>query len=190
VNGYQLNSHIALGGGIGYSHTYYPLWSTRSPEITYGPPTLKKIKSETIINVDQLDLFAEMRLFTGRKGLFYILFDAGYSVLLSQSYHVLTYAEQMEWLTKNPNAYGDTLVKVNYTDRFFLSPGAGCRIKLAGKLSLNIALQLYVSIYRTKQSIYPAGAYDYADYPTYTKASLYPLLTVGIGYFSKKKNIK
>jgi hypothetical protein len=185
VNGYQFSRRIALGGGVGYSRTYIPLWSAREADVSGGILSFKNIKSSTVVNLDELDLFAELKLFFSRKGSAFLLFDIGYSFLLSPKNHLLTLNEKTEWIQQSPNSYMDTLVKTTYSDRFYIAPGIGGRYTLTRNQCLNIAVQLYISGYKTKHTYDPGSAGMYINYQTYQKISLYPVITVGIGFRSE-----
>jgi len=185
VNGYQFSRRIALGGGVGYSRTYIPLWNAREPEISGGILSFKNIKSSTIVNFDELDFFADLKLFFGNNGSVFLLCDIGYSFLLTPKNHVLTLNEKSEWIDQSPNSFRGTLVKTTYSDRFYIAPGIGGRYTLARNLWLNIAVQLYISGYKTKHTYDPGSAGMDFNYQTYYKTSLYPLFTVGIAFRSE-----
>jgi len=178
VNGYQFSRHISLGLGIGYSRTYLPLWNS------WNLLGWKTTKSDYVVNVDQLDLYIENRLFLGRKKSSFLLFDLGYSFFLFPNAHVLTAAEKSEYWSDFPYAWSwsDTLVKIGYNGRIYLAPGFGMRVFIHRNIALNFSLQLYVSGYFITQYYNSQNIYDPYYSENKLKMNLYPLLTIGIGF--------
>jgi hypothetical protein len=176
VNGYQFSRHISLGLGVGYSRTCLPLWN--SWDILGG----KMTKSYYVVNVDQLDLFIENRVFLGRKKSLFLLFDLGYSFILYPGTHILTSSEKSEYRSDFPYTWPDTLGKINYSGRIYLAPGFGMRVFIHRNLALNFSLQLYVSGYLITQHYNSQNIYDPYYSENKLKINLYPLLTIGIGF--------
>ncbi len=173
VNGYQFNRHFALGIGVGFLHTYYPLWSWRSWK------TQEVTKSKYSVGVNEFTVFIEERFFPGHgKSSPVIMFDFGYALALPPYDHVPSPEEQAEWYAEYEY---NTLVKTSYDGGLFFAPGLGIKTNVGKKLSLNFSLQLYVALYRRSETEKNDVGNEYY-YKGSLKPNLFTIFNVGVGF--------
>jgi hypothetical protein len=173
VNGYQFSPHMALGFGVGFLRTYYPLWNWRSWK------TQEVTKSKYSVGINELTLFIQQRFFPGHgKSSPVIMFDFGYALALPPNDHEPTPAEQAEWQAEYEY---NTLVKTTYDGGVFFAPGFGAKTNLGKKLSLNFSLQVYFATYRRSETEKNDVGNIYY-YKGSLKMNLFPIFNIGVGF--------
>jgi hypothetical protein len=171
VNGYQFSRVFSLGLGVGYCHTYVPLWTVKNWFKTVA-------KSDTRVGIDEINVFIEPRIFAGNpKGsLFgFFMLDIGYSFFLSSYEQKLSSQDILEWRNAHSHPPIGTLVKTSYSGGILIAPGFGLKTFLTRNFSLNFSIQLYFSLYKRHETE------DYVEGYSVGNQYLYPLLNLGIG---------